>query len=210
MDIYSTPFNYKNQSIPDFPEGQCLQNPKNGFSDTLKEQVFLPIEDEVEMQISLDNIKERIASIDYYSDFFSNAFGTNSIIEEKNSLSLGQCESSMVSFQSKYDIGSQQVLNSSLNFPNFAASENNRKTLFLSNRLACGVFRGTDAFIATGSRDKGLDAIFTDTGVGGDDGNPNNLEEFKVGSLKNIGVSAPYVHNGKFASLQEVIDHYDN
>lgn len=177
---------------------------------TLEDQVLLPIQDPVEMGMSLDSVIARLENTDYYPDLFTNVFGSNEITENRISLSLAQFVRSMVSFQSKYDQGRSRVANSSLNFPNFTNSENNGKTLFLSNRLACASCHGTDAFIAPGSRNNGLDATTTDAGVGGDNGNSNDLGEFKVGSLKNIGVSGPYMHDGRFATLQEVVDHYND
>lgn len=177
---------------------------------TLEDQVLLPIQDPVEMGMSLDSVIARLEKTDYYPDLFTNAFGNSEITEGKISLSLAQFIRSMVSFQSKYDQGRSQVANSSLNFPNFTNSENNGKSLFLSNRLSCGSCHGTDAFIAPGSRNNGLDATTTDAGVGGDNGNSNDIGEFKVGSLKNIGVSGPYMHDGRFATLQEVVNHYND
>lgn len=177
---------------------------------TLEEQVLMPIQDQVEMGMTLDSVVARMENTEYYADLFTNAFGDATINEDRIARSLAQFVRSMVSFQSKYDVGRTQVQNPDQDFPNFSATENRGKALFRSNRLACGACHGTDAFIAPNARNNGLDATTTDPGVGGVTNNPNDDGDFKVGSLKNIGVSGPYMHDGRFATLQEVVDHYNN
>ena len=54
----------------------------------------------------------------------------------------------------------------------------------------------------------GLDMTFTDLGRGEVTGNPNDFGKFKVPTLRNIAITAPYMHDGRFATLDEVIDHY--
>ena len=56
----------------------------------------------------------------------------------------------------------------------------------------------------------GLDATFADLGRGAITGNPNDNGKFKVPTLRNIAYSAPYMHDGRFATLDEVINHYSN
>jgi cytochrome c peroxidase len=54
----------------------------------------------------------------------------------------------------------------------------------------------------------GLDAIFSDLGRAVITGNPNDNGKFKVPTLRNIALSAPYMHDGRFATLDDVIEHY--
>ena len=54
----------------------------------------------------------------------------------------------------------------------------------------------------------GMDASFTDPGRGGITGNPNDMGRFKIPTLRNIALTAPYMHDGRFANLDQVIDHY--
>jgi cytochrome c peroxidase len=56
----------------------------------------------------------------------------------------------------------------------------------------------------------GLDATFTDLGRGAITGNPNDNGKFKVPTLRNIALTAPYMHDGRFQTLDEVIDHYSS
>jgi ribosomal protein S18 acetylase RimI-like enzyme len=81
----------------------------------------------------------------------------------------------------------------------------------------CAGCHATEAFVGvipgnanagSGATNNGLDATTTDEGAGGVTGNPNQDSTFKVGSLRNIEVGAPYMHDGRFATLREVVDHY--
>lgn len=178
---------------------------------SLEDQVLHPIEDPVEMGMSLDSLEKRLQSIAYYPELFQAAFGSPTINREGVSLALAQFIRAMVSFESKYDEGRRQVPNPAADFPNFSAEENRGKALFLDPAIGCAACHGTDAFIAPGPRNNGLDPNnVQDGGVGAVNGNPNLVGTFKVGSLRNIARSAPYMHDGRFATLQEVITHYNN
>lgn len=103
------------------------------------------------------------------------------------------------------------------NFPNFTAEENQGKRLFF-NRIDQGGMdyvrcHETDAFIsrANGPTNNGLDAQSTiDQGVFEATGNRGDIGRFKVPSLRNIEVTAPYMHDGRFQTLSEVIEHYNS
>ncbi|MFY0629454.1 MAG: cytochrome-c peroxidase [Flavobacteriaceae bacterium] len=176
---------------------------------TLEDQVLMPIQDAVEMGLTLDELVDKVSAEDYYRILFTRAFGDETVTSNRISLALAQFIRSMVSYESKYDAGLAQVNNPQTNFPNFTQSENLGKNLFFSNRTRCSDCHDTNAFVGDQARNNGLDAILTDLGVGGVSGNNNDRGEFKVGSLRNIELTAPYMHDGRFATLGEVIDHYD-
>jgi len=180
-------------------------------ANTLEDQVLLPIQDAVEMGMDLDTLVNRLEGLDYYPELFMAAFGSDEINSNRISLALAQFIRAMVSTDSKYDIGRQQVNANTDDFPNFTAQENQGKALFLSPQLACAACHGTDAFIAPGPRNNGLDPTNdADGGVGSATGNNNQLGLFKVGSLKNVALTAPYMHDGRFNTLEEVIEHYNS
>lgn len=178
---------------------------------SLENQVLLPIQDHVEMGMDLDSLVSKLNSLDYYAPLFAAAFTNGQLNSENISLALAQFIRSMVSFSSKYDIGRAQVANANDPFPNFTASENQGKALFLNPNIGCAACHGTDAFIAPGARNNGLDLDNSkDLGVGGVT-NINSAEGFfKVGSLRNVAFTAPYMHDGRFSTLREVIEHYNN
>lgn len=178
---------------------------------SLEDQVLMPIQDHVEMGMSLDSLEKRLNTLDYYPALFTAAFGSDEINSNRISLALAQFIRSMISFNSKFDIGLQQVANPGQDFPNFSAEENLGKSLFLDPAIGCAACHGTNAFIAPGPRNNGLDLLNVDDGgVGEANGNANQVGQFKVGSLKNIALTAPYMHDGRFATLEEVIEHYNS
>ena len=176
---------------------------------TLEDQVLMPIQDAVEMGLTLDELVSKVAAEEYYAILFTRAFGDATVTSNRISMALAQFIRSMVSYESKFDAGMAIVNNPNANFPNFTASENLGKNLFFGNRTRCSDCHDTNAMVGDAPRNNGLDAILTDLGVGGVTGNNGDRGEFKTGSLRNIELTAPYMHDGRFATLGEVIDHYD-
>ena len=177
----------------------------------LEAQVLLPIQDEVEMGLTLSELVAKIQSTDYYQPLFQDAFGTTEVTENRISRALSQFVRSMVSYQAKFDIGAAQVNNIENNdFPNFSQLENLGKNLFFSGRTQCSNCHETVTFSGDQARNNGLDAVITDEGVGGVNGNNQDRGKFKVNSLRNIALTAPYMHDGRFATLRDVIQFYNN
>ncbi|MFT5886587.1 MAG: cytochrome c peroxidase [Arcticibacterium sp.] len=185
---------------------------------TLEEQVLQPFQDPTEMGLTAAQISERVAEQSYYGELFSNAFGDGNITNERVSMALAQFVRSIVSFQSKYDTGRAQVNGPGANFPNFTALENQGKQLFLRplNNGGAGCFgcHTTEAFVSAnpGPQNNGLDETSTvDLGAG--ETFPQNAlfaGRFKTSTLRNIALTAPYMHDGRFATLEEVVEHYNS
>lgn len=177
---------------------------------TLEDQVLMPIQDHIEMGMTLNELVQKLEVLPYYQVLFTNAFGDEKVTSNRISIALSQFIRSMVSYESKYDKGLEQTNNQNANFPNFTTSENLGKNLFFSNRTRCSDCHDTNAFMGDRARNNGLDAILSDLGVGGATGNNNDNGEFKVPSLRNIELTRPYMHDGRFTTLREVIAHYNN
>ena len=177
---------------------------------TLEEQVLQPIQDTVEMGLSLEELQSKLSAESYYAVLFRLAFGDEEVTSNRIALALSQFVRSMVSYQSRYDEGLAQTNNENANFPNFTASENQGKQLFFSNRTQCSECHHTNAFVGDATRNNGLDAVLTDLGVGGVTGNNNRNGDFKVPSLRNIELTGPYMHDGRFQTLMEVVEHYNS
>ena len=167
---------------------------------TLEDQVLQPIQSTVEMGLTLDEMLIKLNQLDYYPDLFTAAFGSSEITSERVSLALAQFVRSMVSYQSKYDEGVPQ------NFANFTAEEEQGRLLF--DELGCDRCHDTDLFIGDEARNIGLDTTTTDEGLGLVTGNNADDGKFKVTSLRNVALTGPYMHDGRFATLEEVIDFY--
>jgi len=184
---------------------------------TLEDQVLMPFQDPIEMGMTLNTVVSAVQSQSFYPDLFQKAFGTSTINSDRISKALAQFIRSIVSVSSKYDVGRAQVSLPNTNFPNFTTSENNGKRLFFLPKtlggLSCVGCHSTEAFINpdAGATNNGLDAASTvDLGVYEAIPNPVFLGTFKVPSLKNIALTAPYMHDGRFATLESVVEHYNS
>ncbi|MEO1021722.1 MAG: cytochrome c peroxidase [Bacteroidota bacterium] len=179
-------------------------------AESLEEQVLLPIQDPVEMGLSLEELVARVSNQSYYPVLFTQAFGDDEITTDRISRALSQFVRSIVSYQSKYDEGRALVNRPNDDFPNFTELENLGKRLFFSPETQCSNCHVGDVFVGDRARNNGLDAMLTDFGVGGVSGNNNDNGEFKTGSMRNIEHTAPYMHDGRFATLEEVVEHYNS
>jgi len=178
---------------------------------TLEEQVLLPIQDGVEMGMTLEELVAKLQGKDYYASLFENAFGTEEVTSDRISRALAQFVRSMVSYESKYDVALAAAGGDERRpFNGFSNAENQGKNLFFSNRTECSNCHETATFSGDRARNNGLDATNIDLGLGGITGRNQDAGEFKVGSLRNIALTAPYMHDGRFSSLREVVEFYNN
>lgn len=179
---------------------------------TLEDQVLMPFQDPVEMGMTLDGLVQRVQDGEYYPALFESAFGDPMIDATRISRALAQFVRSLVSTGSKYDEGRAMVDSRSAPFPNFSDAENLGKQLFVSpppqGGLGCFVCHQGEAFIAQEATNNGLDAENEDLGYGGVTGSGRDEGKFKVPSLRNVAQRAPYMHDGRFATLEAVIEHY--
>jgi cytochrome c peroxidase len=183
---------------------------------TLEEQVLIPFQDPVEMGMTLDQLLAAIDAQDYYLDLFNNAFGSPEVTSTKIAQALAQFVRSIVSYSSKYDEGRAIANLPGDNFVNFTAEENLGKNLFfrtISNGGgACFGCHTTEAFVSAnrGPQNNGLDIVTTDEGAGAVFNNPIFEGRFKTTSLRNIEWTSPYMHDGRFSTLEEVVEHYNS
>jgi cytochrome c peroxidase len=190
----------------------------------LDHMVLQPIANHLEMGLS-DTLamEERIRGAEYYAPLFADAFGSEDVTTHKIGLALAQFVKSIISVSTKYDFGLQSVINTGQSvaplfepFPNFTPLENAGKeaffrTFFCSQCHGGPNFNGFDPnFIQEANI--GLDLNYNDPGVLGIDmetGQPNN-GKFKIPSLRNISVTGPYMHDGRFQTLDQVIEFYNS
>ena len=180
---------------------------------TLEQQVVLPIQDAVEMGMRLDTLVNRLIKTKHYPYLFTKAFGTETINTERLAKALAQFVRSIVSYNSKFDSGlalQPPPGNPNVNFTNFTASENRGKAIFFGPQAVCASCHGTATFSAPRSENNGLESVIIDRGVGAISNNAIDNGKFKVPSLKSIELTAPYMHDGRFATLEQVIEHYNS
>jgi cytochrome c peroxidase len=185
---------------------------------TIEEQVLMPFQDNIEMGLTLAQLVQKVTEKPYYAPLFNSAFGTSAITSDRISKALAQFVRSIVSYNSKYDIGRALVAAPGAPFPNFTAAENQGKQLFLqpiaNGGGACFGCHTTEAFVSSnpGPQNNGIDLVST-TDFGAGETFPNLAlfqGRFKTSSLRNIELTAPYMHDGRFATLEQVVEHYNS
>ncbi len=168
---------------------------------TLEEQVLLPIQNTTEMGLTLTDLVSKIQAEPYYATLFTNAFGNSSVTTDRISKALAQFVRSIVSGSSKYDQGVPTA------FANFTQSESRGRGLF--GTAGCAACHGTDNFVPGNLIfNNGLENPYVDKGLGAVTGLTSDEGFFKVPSLRNIELTAPYMHDGRFATLEQVVDFY--
>jgi cytochrome c peroxidase len=163
--------------------------------------VLQPIEHDGELGKDLTVLIDKLNNSTYYHSLFANAFGDENISVERIGSALAQFIRSMASFDSKFD----KVM---MGQSTFSPIEQAGSDLF---NPSCGGFCHTDPHYGVGTPLRtGLDSIPIDTGAGGWNGNDFDIGKFRSPSLRNSSVSAPYMHDGRFETLEEVIDFYSD
>ncbi len=186
-------------------------------ADTPEDQALIPIQSDVEMGLTLAQAVSNLTAQPYYAYLFSQAFGDSTITSTRVAQAIAQFVRSIVSYQTRYDTGLVLAGNANNNFSNFTAEENQGKRLFFSNRTDCVACHVNNdggnqaAFQPDRTFNNGLDAtlVNADNGVGDVTGRTQDNGRFKSPSLRNIAITGPYMHDGRFATLAQVIDHYN-
>jgi len=176
-------------------------------------QASQPIQHAVEMGFvagvgGIPALIAKMTASSYYPDLFTFAFGEAVITESRIQQALAQFERAMISSNSRWDIAYAQVFNPNANnrglgttLPGFTAQEDLGRQLFIAGPnnggAGCGACHQPPTFaLAANSRSNGLDA--------------GETVIFKSPSLKNVALSKAFMHDGRFASLEEVVEHYNS
>jgi cytochrome c peroxidase len=178
----------------------------------LESMVLLPVENRLEMGLNLDLLPGILGRDPRYAELFSQAFGDAEVTNDRIARALAQFLRSLVSYQSRYDEGRARANKAADDFANFTAQENRGKALFLRNCSLCHLPDQEAHFVMTEPVNTGLDddTERTDGGVGDITANPRDVGRFKSPSLRNVEVAGPYMHDGRFPTLEAVIDHYSS
>jgi cytochrome c peroxidase len=178
----------------------------------LEEMVLLPIQSRIEMGQDLRRVVDMFAHDAIYPVLFARAFGNREITEERIGAALAQFVRSIVSCQSRYDDGRARAHAARDDFDNFTLQENRGKALFMRNCSTCHMKDGNEHFfvsVPANTRLRAKDPA-ADGGVGDVTLRAADFGSFKSPSLRNVEVTAPYGHDGRFSTLDAVIDHYSD
>lgn len=184
-------------------------------SKTIHDLSLQPVKNHIEMGMeNLDRLVDKLNNTEYYKPLFKKAFGSETITSENISKAISQFVGSITTSRSRFDAG----LNN--NFSNLNDLERLGMELFNSDKAKCASCHGGSNMSALdgpndpyggggefsssgdlrGATNIGLDIIYKDNGLG--DG------KFRIPSLRNIELTNPYMHDGRFSTLEEVLDHY--
>ena len=180
---------------------------------SVEAQASQPIQNPVEMGFDaahggLPALVAKLQALAYYPDLFTLAFGDSGISEARIQRALAQFERGMVSTSSRWDSGYLANFNPALPdrglglpIATFAADENRGRALFMNapgaGGLGCVACHAPPTFaLSANSRSNGLDAGETTV--------------FKAPSLKSVASSAAFMHDGRFSTLAQVVEHYNS
>lgn len=186
----------------------------DGRAETLRQQSLMPIQDHLEMNLSISEVVKRLSKDKDYIQDFNTVFENHKIDSVNLGLALEQFMFSIVSNGSKYDLMKAGEVA-------FSEEENRGMHLFFGSFNAnTPQISGAECFSCHGGANFGndlymnngldSDADITDIGRQNVYDLPNLKGKFKVPSLRNIALTPPYMHDGRFKTLEEVINHYDH
>ncbi len=192
----------------------------DGRSPSLEDQALRPVEDPVEMHNTWTNVVSRLKNHKTYPEKFRKAFGISNkanITKELAAKAIAQFERTLIgSGKSKYDIYENVDKNV------FDDDEVDGKIIYFDEAGVFGVnlpdgqcFHCHGGITLTGNQffNNGLENVdsldyFPDKGLGKFNGNRKDNGKFRTPTLRNIALTAPYMHDGRFKTLEEVLNHY--
>lgn len=177
----------------------------DGKDFSLERQAFEPVSNPIEMHSNWKNVAEKLKKHPEYPLLFSQAFGTVKIDSTLITKAIAQFERTLISGNSKFDkfLRGETTL---------TPEEQNGFDVFMDEaRGDCFHCHGSDnnpLWTDNKFHNNGLDVTFTDLGLGAVTGDPSDNGKFRSPSIRNLAFTAPYMHDGRFTTLDEVINHY--
>lgn len=177
---------------------------REGGVPTLEMQILVPIQEHNEFNNNIVLIADTLNKIPEFVEMSLTAYG-----QEPSAFvitrALSQFERSLISGQSFYDLEYHYDIKGSM-----SESAKRGKVLFESERTACSQCHSGFNFTDYSFQNNGLYEEYADPGRYRLTQKEEDIALFKVPTLRNIELTAPYMHDGSIATLEEVIDHYDS
>jgi len=182
---------------------------------TAKEQSQGSLTDNREMDMHMEEVATAVRNQPYYTPLFKKAYGDATVTQDRVLESIANFVNAMGSYQSKFDeVAAKAASNNyNYNYANLAegltAAEQSGNKIYQANCASChSPMMGRPMFF---NASNGLDAATTaDRGVGKVTSYSYDEGTFKVPTLRNIALTAPYMHDGRFKTLQDVVEHYNS
>ena len=174
----------------------------------MEDQPGMTISNTIEMDMTLTKVAERLRQDAAYPILFKKAFGDSEIDEDRITQALVHFVRSITTNESKYD----EELNKNgffvgpeTQFSGYTSAENLGMKLYQNNCASC---HGNTLSPLVATANNGLDEVYEDKGVGEVSFDVRQNGVFKVPLIRNVELTAPYMHDGRFETLEEVIDFY--
>jgi cytochrome c peroxidase len=181
-------------------------------AESVEDQTRQTVTDHIEM--GMDSWSEVVSKLEdeaFYDILFKKAYGSSQITESRLQKALSMFVRSIVSKGAKFDeaMASSNLthLSGNTQLIGYTDSENRGLALYMN---ACRSCHGNVLFLGQSSANNGLDLEYTDKGIGALTNNSIQNGVFKVPFVRNIAMTAPYMHDGRFETLEEVIEHYSS
>lgn len=181
----------------------------DGRSGTLEEQTIVPLTDPHEMGQSLEASSQKLQQTKTYPALFKQAFGSSEVTGERIAKAIAQFERTLISANSKYDqylrgeyVPSEEELNG------MALFTDSPQPLRNIRGANCAHCHGTPKTFMELFHNNGLDSVHVDLGRETLTKQAIDRGRFRIPTLRNIALTAPYMHDGRFETLEEVLDHY--
>jgi cytochrome c peroxidase len=176
----------------------------DGRASSLEEQCLMPIQNPDEMGLPVEEAVKRLNQSKAYKQLFQKIFGQKP--DAKNlAAAFSAYEKTLETVDSKFDDWSN-------NIKNLSASEERGRELFVGNKAKCFDCHRMEDFTTDEFKNIGLynGKDLNDAGLYNLTNKESDNGKFKTPGLRNIAVTAPYMHNGMFKTLEEVVEYYNN
>lgn len=174
-------------------------------AESLEAQALMPIENPIEMGSTLAEVVGKLSQTVFYPELFEAAFGTPEITPERIGKAIAQFERAMVSYQSKYDMAFAPGSTT----PQF-------EQVFTADELAGeAIFHGAGRCSGCHTTEAHVGELVSNIGLDGEPVDGETVDEgvgegrFKTPSLRNVAVRGRFMHDGRFSTLQEVVEFYN-
>ncbi|SIS60558.1 cytochrome c peroxidase [Chryseobacterium piscicola] len=174
----------------------------DGVIHNLNQQPIIPITDAKEMDSSMPDVVAKLSKEDFYKKLFKQTYGDESITGERVLKALSQFMATLISADSKYDQFKQGNVN-------LSSQESQGRVLFQQKCASCHKgelftdesFKNTGMYYNTQFKDAGRYRVTLDQ---------NDWMKFRVPSLRNVEYTAPYMHDGRYYTLEAVLNFYSD
>jgi len=171
----------------------------DGREKLLKAMVLRPIANHVEMGITdLDGLAKKLSGIPDYQDLFTKAYGNPDVTQIKIADALSQFLQSIVARSGDFPLTALEQTGQELFFGKYNCNSCHQTQALNGYKMGGG----------GGFLNIGLDQTYRDIGLADVTGNPSDVGKFKIPTLHNVALTAPYMHDGRFKTLDDVLNHY--